>query len=552
MSRKSILGFLLIGIALVLALTFPVNAQDDAVPMIEVADQVVLDGTVTIAQAYSAGPGFVVIHADSGEGAPGPVVGYRSINAGYSYNFRVDIDPAAATPTLFAMLHEDTGEVGTYEFGTVEGADGPVAVDGAVVTPAFTVNVINANDQFVDNSAVRIASVTVPQRSWVVIHSDADGSPGPVLGQTLVNAGTTASVLVSLSGEATSTLWPMLHVDSGVDGEYEFGTVEGADSPVRVNDRVAVTSFRTVPHMRVPDQIAAHGDAMSMMTTPELVAQSVLSEGPGWLVVHSDADGSPGPVLGWTAVQDGLNTDVAVELDADGVTPTLWPMLHMDTGTVGEYEFGTVEGADGPVVVDGSPLTFPVNAAPALIMDDQALDDGQLDITAALIDAHGWLVIHASQDGGPGPVIAHYPLLEGVNTNISINVDPAAAGAQVFPMLHYDTGEAGVYEFGTVEGADAPVRVAGSVVVAPLNIIGGEAASEMGGDGESADDSVSTSLDGDALVRMRCTVCHSRERINNATKDRAGWEATVDRMIGYGARLNDAERAAVIEYLASN
>lgn len=58
-------------------------------------------------------------------------------------------------------------------------------------------------------------------------------------------------------------------------------------------------------------------------------------------------------------------------------------------------------------------------------------------------------------------------------------------------------------------------------------------------------------LDGAALVAARCTTCHSADRINKASKDRAGWEATVDRMIGYGAQLNADERAAVLDYLSS-
>ena len=59
-----------------------------------------------------------------------------------------------------------------------------------------------------------------------------------------------------------------------------------------------------------------------------------------------------------------------------------------------------------------------------------------------------------------------------------------------------------------------------------------------------------SSLDGNALVEVRCTVCHSRSRIDNAQKDQAGWTATVDRMIGHGAQLNPAERDAVIAYLS--
>jgi len=56
-------------------------------------------------------------------------------------------------------------------------------------------------------------------------------------------------------------------------------------------------------------------------------------------------------------------------------------------------------------------------------------------------------------------------------------------------------------------------------------------------------------LDGNALVDERCTVCHDRGRIDSKDKDEAGWTATVDRMIGNGAQLNDDERQAVIDYL---
>jgi cytochrome c5 len=532
-----------------LALVIPAAAQDT--PSVEVSDQVVLHGAVLINSTYSEGPGFMVIHADGG-GAPGPVIGYRAINAGWNYSYEVPIDAANATPVLYAMLHTDTGAAGVYEFGTVEGADGPVVVDGAPVTPAFNVSVLNAADQAFDGS-LRVASVTVAQPSWVVIHSGDASSPGPVLGQTLVNAGTTANVLVTLSGDVTPILWPMLHVDDNTAGTYEFGTVEGADAPIAVGDQVATLPIWTVPHMVVEDQIVLHGDGAAMGdAAPTLVAKSVLSAGPGFLVVHADVNGGPGEVAGFVAVPDGLSTNVTVELDAAKLTPVLWPMLHVDTGAVGTYEFGTVEGADGPVVVDGNPVTFAINAAPSLRMEAQTLSENEIYIDSALIDAPGWIAVHSSQDGAPGPVIGTFPLLAGLNTNVEIEVDPAQAGEQVFPMLHYDTGEMGVYEFGTVEGADGPVVVGGNVVVAPLSLTGATAEEptpehEMGATEEAGGDT--GMLDGNALVDERCTVCHSRERIDQAVKDEAGWTETVDRMIGHGAQLSDEERAAVIQYL---
>jgi cytochrome c5 len=547
MHRHNRLFVLMVALAL-LVMALPAGAQGEmGAPSVEVVDQVVLDGTVTIASAYSEGPGWLVIHADGG-GAPGPVIGYRALNAGATQNLQVSIDAAQATPTLYAMLHTDTGEVGVYEFGTVDGADIPVRVNDQVVTPAFNIDLISASDQFVTNGQVTIDAVVAQQPGWLVIHADGDGSPGPVLGQTQVPAGASANVAVALTGDATAVLWPMLHVDTGVEGTYEFGAVEGADVPVRVNDRVAVTPLWTVPHMRVDDQIVLGGDGMEAMAEPSLVARSVLSEGPGWLVVHADGGGSPGPVLGQAALASGLNTDVAVTLDPAGITPVLWPMLHVDTGVEGTYEFGAVEGADVPVRVNDDVVTFPIHAAPSLTLSDQTLDAGMLLIDAALIDAPGWIAVHSSQDGAPGPVIATYPLPAGLSRAIHIPLDAAQAGQQVFPMLHYDTGEAGVYEFNTVEGADGPVRVGDAVIVGPINL--GAAGEAMGEGAEEAHD-MGAALDGNALIDERCTVCHSRERIDQAQKSPEEWAATVDRMIGYGAQLTPEERQAVLDYLSA-
>lgn len=57
--------------------------------------------------------------------------------------------------------------------------------------------------------------------------------------------------------------------------------------------------------------------------------------------------------------------------------------------------------------------------------------------------------------------------------------------------------------------------------------------------------------DGTALVQALCTTCHTTERIDTARHDRAGWEQTVDRMIKTGARLTDAQRKVIVDYLAS-
>jgi hypothetical protein len=451
-------------------------AQDSGfVPEVVVGDQVAFNGVVTIDRVVSAGPGFIVIHVDNG-GSPGPVIGFSQVNTGENLNVPVEIDTAGITPTLFAMLHTDDGMIGSYEFDGSSGLDNPVSVDGAVVTPAFGVSALAVSDQLLAGDTVTIDSVTVSAPSWVVIHSDNGGSPGPVLGQALVEAGTSANVAVTIAAEGrTSSVWPMLHVDDGTAGTYEFDGASGLDNPIVAGGQVATAQLWTVPHVRMDDQIVLFGDnsmvmqdRMALMVT----ADSVLCEAECVLVIHTDNGGSPGPVLGATVLPAGLNRDVTVVFDMADVTPTavVWPMLHVDDGTVGVYEFDGSSGLDNPVSVDGAVLTFPINIAPSMTYSDQAEADGVIRIDSALIDAAGWLVIHQSADGQPGPVLGQVPLRAGVNTGIEVTVDAAAAGTQVFPMLHYDTNGAGVYEFGAVEGADAPVFVNGNVVVSPLGI----------------------------------------------------------------------------------
>ncbi|NLE51724.1 MAG: hypothetical protein GX613_09990 [Chloroflexi bacterium] len=58
-------------------------------------------------------------------------------------------------------------------------------------------------------------------------------------------------------------------------------------------------------------------------------------------------------------------------------------------------------------------------------------------------------------------------------------------------------------------------------------------------------------LDGEALINTRCTVCHTRARIDDEDEDREDWTAIVDRMISYGAQLSAAERAVLIDYLVA-
>ena len=110
---------------------------------------------------------------------------------------------------------------------------------------------------------------------------------------------------------------------------------------------MVVGAQEVTPSVTVSDQPIEDGT----VTVDEVVAA-----GPGWIVIHADADGSPGPVIGWSAVEEGTNEDVVVEIEEDQATDTSHAMLHDDLGTVGTYE---VPGADVPVQVEGQVVNVP-------------------------------------------------------------------------------------------------------------------------------------------------------------------------------------------------
>lgn len=57
-------------------------------------------------------------------------------------------------------------------------------------------------------------------------------------------------------------------------------------------------------------------------------------------------------------------------------------------------------------------------------------------------------------------------------------------------------------------------------------------------------------LDGKSLLEERCTKCHDLGRVEKANKTEEEWKATVERMVGKGAQLSQAEQTLVIRYLA--
>ena len=103
------------------------------------------------------------------------------------------------------------------------------------------------------------------------------------------------------------------------------------------------------PLAQATDTVAAADQAIS---NGSIVVAEVNASQDGWIAVHIDQGGKPGAVIGHAAAPKGKTSNLTVKLEQDvPVGGKVWPMLHIDAGTIGTYEF---PGPDAPVVVDGN------------------------------------------------------------------------------------------------------------------------------------------------------------------------------------------------------
>jgi gas vesicle protein len=202
-----------------------------------VVDQAIVNDSVLIEEVEFEDDGFVVIHADDGDGNPGEVIGQIAFESEEMDEFSVEVDRDKVTSKLYVMLHEDTGEEGVYEFGDVEDADGPVQIDGETAVIGFNVFMIEPADQAynADNNTLTLDTVVSARNTWLVVYSDEDREDR--IGMTLLEAGRNEGVTVELDSDAEvgDTVWVVLHDDTGEEGEFEFDDDDEIDDPIVVN-----------------------------------------------------------------------------------------------------------------------------------------------------------------------------------------------------------------------------------------------------------------------------------------------------------------------------
>lgn len=490
-------------------------------PTVQVDDQMSDGKTVVIREVISQGPAWIAIHRQNSDGSVGDAIGHAAIHDGINRNVVVTLDQSQVTAVMYAMLHNDAGTVGVYEF---PGPDEPVFVNGVMLVPPFKWSLGTASvmtpaveiaNQDVKSGVVTVSKVVSDGPGWIVIQAkNPDGSPGKVIGYAPVHDGENQNVSVTIdpTGVADSLI-AVLYIDAGDVGTFEGS---GPDIPVTVGDQTIASTFATsatamamanptvaatpvvvastpqgstdnsMPGMAVstpggPDQSMLVVKDQPIISNTVMISD-VVSAGPGWVVVYSDENYQPGVVVGYTAVNSGESKGVMVQIDPTKVTPTLFAQLQVDLGQVGTFEF---PGPDLPVMIGvkmvqgafnvlssaQAPGTTPAPTGQLVKVSDQEIRGNTVRVDEVDSKGPGWIGVHIQQpDGTLGPPIGDAHVEDGVTKDLIVNIKGDLATKVMYAMLHYDKGTVGSWEF---PGPDAPVDGDMNIVMPSFNVTAG-------------------------------------------------------------------------------
>ena len=390
----STLSKLVIVAALTIGLAGAATVQAAAFPnQITIRNQDVRATGIAIASSVSANQdGWLVIYRNS-DLSSSEVVGYAPVHQGLNMGVKVVVSLPLISdrPMLFAVLQADNGVPGLFEYGIGNRGlvDGPVSQNGRLITATFattsspaaaqqtgsqtaaSANRITIHDQDITSGIVLADSVTAAQDGWLVIYREPNFGSGAIVGFAPVYQGVNSNVRVAIDTSKITdqhTLWAQLHTDSGLLGVFEWG-YQGQpfnDYPAVQNNKYTTASFGTTPSpapapatsaaAQKLDKIIVHSQALN---TGVIMIDSVTAAQNGWVVIYREPTFGAGEIVGYAPVYKGTNLGIPVTIDTTKISdnqPTLWAVLHVDSGLQNIFEWG-FKGrvyADPPVFRNGA------------------------------------------------------------------------------------------------------------------------------------------------------------------------------------------------------
>jgi hypothetical protein len=434
-------------------------------PLIVAADQALEeDGRLIVERVDASEPSWVVIQADAG-GEPGTIIGFTALDEGKHEFVEVTVDPVEATPRLYAVMYTDAGQGGIFEY---PGPDTPTRSEQAPVIAAFEVEnralvpgIIASDQQLSEDEMIVIDSVTATGPSWLAIHDDDDGQPGRMLNFTSLPQGSSENISLFIPWrDASPTLHAVLYEDVGQPNQFEY---PDGDPPVTVFGQEVAATFR----VRYPPDIYALDQPL---VDGQIVVERAVSYGPGWAVVYRSDDGQPGTIIGWSHLDDGINTGVVVSVTQSAATPELYLRLHEDTEPVDEFGF---PGSDPAVRYRErlpQAVPFRTDGASYIITQDQPLSaDDTVTVPVVVSDQDAWVVIYGDSGGELGAIIGQSWVAAGISRDVSVTIDPDMTTTTLYAVLHADAGTSEQFEY--PNGPDTPLQRNRDVINTPFALL---------------------------------------------------------------------------------
>ena len=429
--------------------------------IVRMSDQTVDEsGRLLVDEVSLPADGWVVIYREA-DGEPDEPIGQLPLAAGVHEEVTVIVEAENATETLFAGLNIDAGVPGVFEF---PGVDEPwpgeprTSFKAEVLLPRAGIEV---TDQIIgENGLVTLDRVESLNPSWVLIHNDEGGEIGPAIGRILLAPGLHENVPVTIPWrDATPTLYAVLYEDGG-----EPGRLDAADSdrPILVDGQPVTATFRAT----YPANIVIFDQPV---INSAITVDRAISNGPGWIAVYYDDGGQPGLIIGSAPLEDGLNTNIPVELIESAVTPQLFLRLHEDSEPGDPFGFPT----EDPQVLYNDRLppatAMRTDGGAHVIVEDQAIgQDDPARIKLAVAPEDAWVAIQIDEDGEPGRMVGRTLIPAGVSRDVQIALDAGWQPGRYHVVFYKDLGTPERYD---PLGVDPLfINADGSVVRVPFTI----------------------------------------------------------------------------------
>ncbi|MGM0582238.1 MAG: DUF7282 domain-containing protein [Bacteroidota bacterium] len=375
------------------------------------------------------------------------------------------------------VLHEDSGIDGEFEYDENNEVDQPVeAYSEGIIEETISLYTpfMKAESQLIDENTFIIDEVLAASAGWLAVFSDTtETAPGNLIGYLEIDSGHHENLSIDLQGSILTdgqTIIPALYVknNEAVDFEPTDENKEFFDgNPIKIKvETIPPSGFVEVNDVPVSDNL--------------IMTDNVNVDINGWFTLCRSKESGNGPDtsniisnVGHLFPNDNphaglyLNEEVAVG-------ETVYILVHIDNGEIGEFEFEDDLGYDEIVAYEAVTI-LPTTGS--IVASDQIVQGNTIIVDDIEMNSSSWVVVHPD-DGSGNPLSSEFLaepeklIAGGLFSDFEIMLNQSVnPGATLHLTLYNDTGVIHEFEYDGVNGLDEPITNTSFTVLPPQGSI---------------------------------------------------------------------------------